>query len=340
MTGSEIYLLKADETGRNRKGYFWLMNINKFLSEVYTKQQKPDLALKYYKNYFAYRDSLHDEEQEQSMFQAENIHQLYKLKKEKELVELTLDKEKQTRWLWITLSTGLLIITCILFFFYRFQKKRNRILTEKAIQLARSSRKLQQSIKTEYTLSPVIEFTQVNPLHENKGVPDEQIEEKQEEHPPLEIAAPQEEIEADKLKEAEPISSPPMGEEIYTELDLKVNDFIVQKLYLDAACSLSEMARQLKTNTLYLSRFINERKQTSFNDFINELRVNEFINQLSENPEQVQKYTLEHLYAGVGFSSKTTFIRAFKKVTGLTPSQFTKNLPEGKMPNTINQEEL
>ena len=77
-----------------------------------------------------------------------------------------------------------------------------------------------------------------------------------------------------------------------------------------------------------MSKYINEILNTSFNQLINEYRILDFIERVKVDKEGRKTFTLDHLASLSGFSSKSTFIRAFKKQTGLAPSVFLKNLEE------------
>ena len=63
---------------------------------------------------------------------------------------------------------------------------------------------------------------------------------------------------------------------------------------------------------------------TSFQDFINQYRVEEFINRL-EN-DQNDHFTLLAIATEVGFNSKSSFNATFKKFKGLTPTEYKKRL--------------
>lgn len=105
---------------------------------------------------------------------------------------------------------------------------------------------------------------------------------------------------------------------------IKLEEIIVKdKRYLDPNLSLDSLAEKLQLSKSYLSRIINTELQTSFNDYINSLRIAE-AKQLLHNPE-FSNYTLVSIGLEAGFSSKTTFNNAFKKFTGVTPSHFRKN---------------
>lgn len=57
-----------------------------------------------------------------------------------------------------------------------------------------------------------------------------------------------------------------------------------------------------------------------FNDYINGYRVEEYLQKIAT--PQYQHLTLLAVAFECGFNSKTTFNRAFKKMTGKAPSAF------------------
>lgn len=87
----------------------------------------------------------------------------------------------------------------------------------------------------------------------------------------------------------------------------------------DPELGLDRLARQLGTNTAYLSRAFNEGLGLSFNDAINRLRVAEVQRQLAASNTGGDLLAIAF---AAGFSSKTSFNRVFKAQTGFTPSQF------------------
>lgn len=96
-----------------------------------------------------------------------------------------------------------------------------------------------------------------------------------------------------------------------------------EKLYLDSNLSLEMIAEKLNLNKSYLSRIINAELGKSFSDYVNELRVEEAKNYLT-NPE-FSNYTLISIGLEAGFNSKSVFNSTFKKFTGKTPSEYKKN---------------
>ncbi|MDL2241388.1 helix-turn-helix domain-containing protein [Bacteroidales bacterium OttesenSCG-928-L03] len=111
-----------------------------------------------------------------------------------------------------------------------------------------------------------------------------------------------------------------------SELRTKIDElFNTQKIYLDKDLSISDLARLLNTNRTYLSEEIN-RSGKNFNNYINEFRIKEAINLLSD--PQYNHYKIEAIAYQSGFSSRNSFYQVFKKATGLSPVEFRQNLPE------------
>lgn len=112
----------------------------------------------------------------------------------------------------------------------------------------------------------------------------------------------------------------------YSKLTARMESILFEeKLFLEPGLTLDDLAAKLDTNRTYLSKAINEVYKTNFTNYINEARIKESIRLIySGNPGNM---TVEGIGREVGFNNRGTFISAFKKFTGLTPSYFSKNLP-------------
>jgi AraC-like DNA-binding protein len=97
-----------------------------------------------------------------------------------------------------------------------------------------------------------------------------------------------------------------------------------EKTFKNPELTLVELAQLLNVHPNILSQIINSIENKNFYDYINDKRVEEFksIVILPKN----QKYTLLSLALECGFNSKTTFNRNFKKSTGVSPSEYLKNI--------------
>lgn len=104
---------------------------------------------------------------------------------------------------------------------------------------------------------------------------------------------------------------------------LKIQTYLeTTKPYLNPELRLSELAQHFEVNISHLSTLINLCFSQNFNDLINTYRIEVFLQKISSG--QLQHFTLMSIAYDSGFNSKTTFNRAFKKYTGLTPSEFLK----------------
>ena len=83
---------------------------------------------------------------------------------------------------------------------------------------------------------------------------------------------------------------------------------------------IKDIAKELHVSSHQLSQLLNDNLGKSFALFINEYRIEEAKKLLQEN----NQFTLEAIGFEAGFSSKSTFYATFKKVVGITPSEFKK----------------
>ncbi len=85
--------------------------------------------------------------------------------------------------------------------------------------------------------------------------------------------------------------------------------------------SLRLLAEKVDKPYAEVSQVVNEMAGKNFNAFLGECRVKEACRRLSDI-SQYGHLTIEAISASVGFKSRTNFVAIFKKVTGLTPSEY------------------
>jgi len=93
-----------------------------------------------------------------------------------------------------------------------------------------------------------------------------------------------------------------------------------RKPFLDGAFRLADMADELNQTEEQFSFILNSVMGTSFSDFVNKYRVDFFLNLCRSG--ELSKFTIVSLAIKSGFNSKGTFFRAFKKIYGVTPSDY------------------
>jgi len=97
-----------------------------------------------------------------------------------------------------------------------------------------------------------------------------------------------------------------------------------EKLYIQSELNLQDLAQHLKVNAVSLSATINQVFGQNFNDFINSLRIEEFVRRYEEDVNR--RFTLLSLALDSGFNSKATFNRAFRKIKGSSPKEYLDEL--------------
>jgi len=93
-----------------------------------------------------------------------------------------------------------------------------------------------------------------------------------------------------------------------------------EKPYLEMGITLPMLSRMINASPHHLSQVVNEKLGKSFFDFINEYRVQETKKALFSS--KAERFSILGIAMDAGFNSKSSFYNAFKKHTGMTPSQF------------------
>lgn len=97
-----------------------------------------------------------------------------------------------------------------------------------------------------------------------------------------------------------------------------------EQLYLRSKLFLSDVARQLNTNTKYLSQAINLCCASNFHQYINEFRVKEIKRKLDSKDHM--QFTYFGIAQKCGFKNKSTFYKVFKDLTGVTPGEYIEHI--------------
>lgn len=108
--------------------------------------------------------------------------------------------------------------------------------------------------------------------------------------------------------------------DIQEKLEVLEQYMTIQQPYLQPRLSLANVSVAIDIPPYLLSAMLNRVVGLDFRDYVNAHRVRYLCNMLRGN--QHNHLTLEGIGMEAGFSSKTTFYRAFQKHTGLTPAQY------------------
>ena len=108
-------------------------------------------------------------------------------------------------------------------------------------------------------------------------------------------------------------------------LEQQMNNFLYSKKpFLIHGYSLKQLSGDIHIPLHHLSAFINQHYGIHFNDYINRFRVDHCIAKIANGEWRFKK--LEAIAGESGFNNRNTFGVAFKKVTGLSPSRYLKNI--------------
>lgn len=94
-----------------------------------------------------------------------------------------------------------------------------------------------------------------------------------------------------------------------------------EKLHLNPELVLQDLAEKLQVSTKNLSQVINQRSGKNFFDFINSYRCEEVKSIMAKADP---KMTILEIMYQAGFNSKSSFNKEFKKLNGVTPTEFRK----------------
>lgn len=85
--------------------------------------------------------------------------------------------------------------------------------------------------------------------------------------------------------------------------------------------SLDRLAELVGSKSHVISSVLNDTMHQSFHELLNEYRVREACRRLSDE-EHYGHLTIEAISISLGYKSRTTLLNAFKKQTGLTPTEY------------------
>lgn len=97
--------------------------------------------------------------------------------------------------------------------------------------------------------------------------------------------------------------------------------FAEQKGHLNDKLTLTELAQAIELKPHLVSQVINQHMQASFYKLVNQYRVEQAIEFLSDD---TLSWSLERIGLESGFANRVTFNNAFKNLKGCSPSQFRK----------------
>lgn len=224
--------------------------------------------------------------------------------------DTTIDGLNKRIWIQTTLLISTGVILFVVLIFYILLKRRNNALRYANNKLLDRNREL---IKAEEL---------------NKKLMDEKLESAaaEDENNPDKTTGSDNDgsVEGETVDTAGSSRAPYLGDEQKEILLSRIRKILNQTDHpFNPEFSLNTLAQLVKSNTKYVSWVINETYGKNFKTILNELRVREASKMLDDH-ETYGAYTIQTISEEVGYKSSTSFIQAFKKLVGMTPSVYQK----------------
>lgn len=289
---------KVIETYRKLDSYIQKYNITfPELREAYTylidyyKANNNQQKQLYYIDRFLIIDKKLDEQVQYLATELPKKYDTPNLLQEKEYIIEELKFRKKI--LYISLGILLLILLFIIYLYYRSKK------TEK------EQRKIAQDLIS---------------LVEKRNIEEKNAEEKNKANN-IEIAP----IAIPEKEEQNEKTSKTISEEVTQFILQELRIFESKELFLKKGITLASLAKNIKTNTAYLSEIINTHKGKNFAAYLNDLRIDFALNRLVKD-KKFRSYKLSVIAEELGYNNEQAFSLAFKKKTGTTLSMYIKEI--------------
>lgn len=91
----------------------------------------------------------------------------------------------------------------------------------------------------------------------------------------------------------------------------------------DESFNIARLAELIGAKPNYVSQAINQQEEWSFSSLLAHYRIHEACRRMNDTANY-GSYTIEGIAQSVGYSSRSHFVKLFKKQTGLTPSDYMK----------------
>ena len=278
------YLQRTERGTRSFGAMYMLMLVQQMMIDCYTNMGDTAAARELKYQYMELKDSINTADEMGKIKNIEFFHEVDRY--EKQVVKLS--EEKNARSLMAVVSLVALILVLVVLFYVVSQR-----------------RQLKQSNKDLYRMNEEL-LQQAEQARRQRHKDDDQLNMKDD------TAAecgqePKERSSAQADQQA-------FMERIYRQLDDV--DFISQQ-----DLTVERLAEAVGSHEKTVSQVINEATGKNFNTLVNEYRIREICKRLTD-VEHYGLMTNETIAEGLGYKSRSHFIRTFKKVTGLTPSQY------------------
>ena len=271
-----------------------LVNAYKMLAEAFRQANKPDSAEKYRELYFVLNDSVYNTKQ---FYEAQSKLNDYETREQQYQISLLNQRILMQKYVTVSIIAFLLLV---LIFSYALYKKNRNLTKTQRLLIDRNKDMERREQQNRTLLKQYLEQIDKNSTGNVK-----RNEEKRDE-------------------EQENNCSSQHSDDIDKHLLSLINDAMNDTSVIsNPDFSLQMLAEMVESNMSYVSRIINNSYQKSFKTLLNERRIQEACHKLTDR-QHYGSYTMQVIYEAVGYKSASSFIRAFKRVYNMTPSEYQK----------------
>jgi AraC-like DNA-binding protein len=267
-----------------------LTNVYSDLYTCYSDAGNKALADHYQLLYFRQKDSL---ENENKLSDVNRLKFLYELKRVNDTVkDISAKRQKQAVMLKCSVSFSIivLILLIVIIVNYRRLKQNHRQLYLNSLEILARER----------------EERQLRMKYENQN------------------AATKTEEPADDDSKTTKYQNSYLSDEDKKELISRIKYVMEtsQEIYEDEF-NINQLAELVGYKYRFVSHVINEESGVNFKTMLSEYRIKEACRRINDTAHY-GNFTIEAIATGVGFKSRSQFIAMFRRVTGLTPSEYQK----------------
>jgi len=279
----------------------------KCLSDIYRQRGDSTLAVNYHQRYLAMRDSLFN--QEQFFIANDKLFGYDNWQTGEQIYTLTLHRRGLLAGIVI-----LLLVLAVIGVLYGLLRRNNRNLRQAQQLLVKKNDDLMA----------------INEKHDR--ILQEYIKEKQ----VAQVAPPVADSDAPAATDSPSTDVEPADATTSNASDTSLTDDVKRELLSKIVTvmsdvsvisnpdfSLATLTDMVNSNTRYVSWVINNEYGKNFKSLLNEYRIREACRRLTDH-EHYGNLTLQAIYEELGFNNAGSFITAFRKVTGMTPSRYKK----------------
>jgi len=106
-------------------------------------------------------------------------------------------------------------------------------------------------------------------------------------------------------------------DELYEQI---LHKMVVEKKYRDPKYNAQILAKELQTNSRYISAVVNLRFHMNYSCLVNEYRIRESQNLLTD--KRYAHLNIEEISSMVGFANRQSFYASFYRILGITPHDY------------------